>query len=121
VRVEGLFVPLVTPFDDRGAVALDALEGLAAELIAGAIAASAHLCTERFARLVREHDRQDAAALLPLVRALFAEPSPAVVKAVLHRQGRIPTADLRMPLGHASGEALDRALAALDGVTAPAS
>jgi 4-hydroxy-tetrahydrodipicolinate synthase len=84
---------------------------------AGAIAASAHLCTDRFARLVRDQAPSDAAALLPLVLALGAEPSPAVLKAVLHRQGRIATPDLRMPLANASPAARDRALAALDGVS----
>ncbi|HMH94327.1 MAG TPA: hypothetical protein VK586_24995 [Streptosporangiaceae bacterium] len=29
---------------------------------------------------------------------LFAEPNPAVIKAVLHAQGRIPTPAVRLPL-----------------------
>jgi 4-hydroxy-tetrahydrodipicolinate synthase len=53
--------------------------------------------------------RAHAEALLPLVLALFAEPSPAVLKAVLHAEGRIPTPDVRMPLAPASPEGLARA------------
>jgi 4-hydroxy-tetrahydrodipicolinate synthase len=82
----------------------------------GAIAASAHLCTERFAALIAAADagrldeaRAHAEALLPLVLALFAEPSPAVLKAMLHDAGRIATPDVRMPLQPASPAALKRA------------
>src|SRR4051794_37727553 len=46
--------------------------------------------------------RAHAEALLPVVTALFAEPSPAVIKAVLHAEGRIPAPDVRMPLASAS-------------------
>jgi 4-hydroxy-tetrahydrodipicolinate synthase len=86
---------------------------------AGAIAASAHLCTDRFAALVAlarcgrvDEARAHAEALLPLVLALFAEPSPAVLKAVLCAAGRIATPDVRMPLGAASAGAASRAVAA---------
>jgi 4-hydroxy-tetrahydrodipicolinate synthase len=48
---------------------------------------------------------------LPLVLALFAEPNPAVIKALLHAEGRIATPDLRMPLANASAAALEGALA----------
>jgi 4-hydroxy-tetrahydrodipicolinate synthase len=89
---------------------------------AGAIAASAHLCTERFAALIAAADtgrldeaRADAEALLPLILALFAEPSPAVLKAMLHDAGRIATPDVRMPLAGASAAAVARALAAFEG------
>jgi 4-hydroxy-tetrahydrodipicolinate synthase len=85
----------------------------------GGITASAHLCTDRFAALVAaardgrvSEARSHAEALLPLVLALFAEPSPAVLKGVLHADGRIATPDVRMPLGAASAAALERALAA---------
>jgi 4-hydroxy-tetrahydrodipicolinate synthase len=64
--------------------------------------------------------RRHAEALLPLVRALFSEPSPAVIKAALHLEGRIPTAAVRMPLAAASAEAVERvsrALAAARSVT----
>ena len=82
----------------------------------GAIAASAHLCTERFAALVAaaaagrvDEAREQAEALLALVLALFAEPSPAVLKAMLHEAGRIATPALRMPLQAASEAGLERA------------
>jgi len=82
----------------------------------GAIAASAHLCTERFAALIAaaaegrlDEAREHAEALLQLVLALFAEPSPAVLKAMLHEAGRIATPAMRMPLQAASPEGLERA------------
>jgi 4-hydroxy-tetrahydrodipicolinate synthase len=50
------------------------------------------------------------------VEACFAEPNPAVFKAVLHAQGRIPTPDVRLPLLAASAGARDRALAAVAGI-----
>ena len=87
---------------------------------AGAIAASANLCTVRFAAMIECGRRGDvdggrghAEALLPLVQALFAEPSPAVIKALLHAQGRIPTAAVRMPLAAATPAAKERGLEAL--------
>jgi 4-hydroxy-tetrahydrodipicolinate synthase len=84
----------------------------------GAVAASANVYTQRFVAMI-EHGlagavapgRAHAEALLPLVQALFAEPSPAVIKALLHAEGRIPTPDVRMPLSNASATAVDRALA----------
>lgn len=90
---------------------------------AGAICAAAHCAPRRFADLLaavdagdvigaRAHDR----ALRPLVTALFAEPNPAVIKAVLHAQGRIATADVRLPLMQASDGAVERALEALGAV-----
>jgi 4-hydroxy-tetrahydrodipicolinate synthase len=78
---------------------------------AGAIAASAHFQTGRFARLIRDQSPADAAALLPLVLALFAEPNPAVIKALLYREGRIATPDVRLPLANASPAALDAVMA----------
>ena len=85
---------------------------------AGAIAASAHFATERFAGLVRGGDGSlaEAEALLPLVLALFAEPNPVVIKGLLHAQGRIATADVRMPHLNASRAAVARAVEALRGV-----
>ena len=92
---------------------------------AGAIAASSHLCTRRFVEMIDAGLRGDVAAgrshaeaLLPLVQALFAEPSPAVIKAVLHAQGRIPTASVRMPLGDASEAGAQRAWQALQAAEA---
>jgi dihydrodipicolinate synthase/N-acetylneuraminate lyase len=84
--VRGLHVPLVTPFDAAGA----------------ALIAAAHA-----GRL--DEARAHAEALLPLIRALFAEPSPAVLKAMLHDAGRIATPDVRMPLQPASPAGLARA------------
>jgi 4-hydroxy-tetrahydrodipicolinate synthase len=84
---------------------------------AGAIAASANLCTGQFCEMIARGLRGDlpgarpiAEALLPLVGALFAEPSPAVIKAALHALGRIPTAAVRMPLSPASPAGAARAL-----------
>lgn len=86
----------------------------------GAIAASSHLCTRRFVDMIGfglagdvARGREHAEALLPLVRALFAEPSPAVIKAALHLQGRIPSPQVRMPMSMASSEALERVRSAL--------
>lgn len=87
---------------------------------AGAIAASAHLCTERFVAMIEcglngklEDGRAHAEALLPVVRAGFAEPNPAVFKGVLHAQGRIASPALRMPMTAASQASIDRCLAAV--------
>ncbi len=83
----------------------------------GAIAASANLHTHRFVTMIKHGlagevapGRKHAEALLPLIRALFAEPSPAVIKALLHAAGRIPTPDVRMPLSNATATAVKRAL-----------
>ena len=86
---------------------------------AGAIAASANVATEHYAAMIDHgldaevtEGRSMAAALLPLTLALFEEPSPAVIKAVLHAQGKIPTPHVRMPLADASPAAAERARAA---------
>jgi 4-hydroxy-tetrahydrodipicolinate synthase len=86
----------------------------------GGILASAHLATERFAELAAawrsgaaERARLLGHQLAGLSAALFAEPSPAVIKAVLHAQGRIPAASVRLPLLPASPAAGQAALAAL--------
>jgi 4-hydroxy-tetrahydrodipicolinate synthase len=93
---------------------------------AGAIAASSHLCTRRFVEMVecgRSGDlvagRRHAEALLPLVLALFAEPSPAVIKAALYLEGRIPTPDVRMPMSAASPGAAERVRRALLAAQSP--
>ncbi len=87
---------------------------------AGAIAAGAHVCTRRFVEMIEcglaakvEEGRAHHDALLPVVRACFAEPNPSVFKAVLHAQGRIPTPDVRLPLVNASPQSLQRALDAI--------
>lgn len=89
----------------------------------GAIAASAHVCTERFVEMIEcglagklEDGRAHAEALLPVVKAGFAEPNPAVWKGVLHAQGRIATPDLRAPMTAASKGAVERCVAAVDAV-----
>jgi 4-hydroxy-tetrahydrodipicolinate synthase len=82
----------------------------------GAILASAHVRTGEFARLVSLwRDGQAGAArmlghrLAPLSAALLAEPNPAVIKAVLHRMGEIPSPAVRLPLLPASAPAADEA------------
>ncbi|MFD7033470.1 dihydrodipicolinate synthase family protein [Streptomyces sp. NPDC059917] len=92
----------------------------------GAILASAHLATERFAALVRAWRSADVSgaralghALARLSVAVFAEPNPVVLKGVLHAQGRIPTPDVRLPLlpaGAASVRETLRRLEELEGL-----
>jgi 4-hydroxy-tetrahydrodipicolinate synthase len=91
---------------------------------AGAICASAHVCTDRFVQMIEcglagkvDEGRAHHEALLPVVKACFSEPNPAVFKAVLHAQGRIPTPDLRLPLLPASAASRDAALSAIDAAT----
>jgi 4-hydroxy-tetrahydrodipicolinate synthase len=84
----------------------------------GAIAASAHLHPRRFVALydaIRSGRLDEARALhhrlAPLVETLFAEPNPAVLKAVLASLGRIgPT--LRPPMVPPGAAAAAAALAA---------
>lgn len=90
---------------------------------AGAIAASANVATDQYATMIDcglagqvSDSRRQAEALLRLTLALFAEPSPAVIKAVLHAGGKIPTPHVRMPLADASPAAVEEALAALGSV-----
>lgn len=89
---------------------------------AGAITASAHVCTERFVAMIEcglngkvDDGRVHHEALLPVVDACFAEPNPAVFKGVLAAQGRIPTGDVRLPLTNAAEPSIH---AALDAITA---
>ena len=76
---------------------------------AGAVAASAHVCTRRFVEMIEcalagkvDDGRAHHEALLPVVQACFAEPNPAVFKGVLAAQGLIATPDVRAPLANAS-------------------
>ncbi|MCA0241247.1 MAG: 4-hydroxy-tetrahydrodipicolinate synthase [Proteobacteria bacterium] len=85
----------------------------------GGISASAHVATAAFVELQRLLATDQLAAaravwqrLAPLTRALFAEPNPAPVKAVLAQQGWISD-ELRAPLRPASAPARAAALAAL--------
>ncbi|HEY2313302.1 MAG TPA: 4-hydroxy-tetrahydrodipicolinate synthase [Streptosporangiaceae bacterium] len=82
----------------------------------GAILASAHVRTGEFAELIGLWRDGLASAARPLghrltevARALFAEPNPAVIKAVLHRLGQIPSPVVRLPLVPASRAATDAA------------
>lgn len=84
---------------------------------AGAIAASAHLCTSLFAELVSAATAGDAPAtrhlagrLLPVVHAGFAEPSPAAWKGALHRLAELETASLRPPMTPATEIGVDALL-----------
>src|SRR3569833_330653 len=69
----------------------------------GAIAASAHVCTEAFAELIArwrdgEVPRELGHRLSHVSAALFAAPNPTVIKAALYQLGRIPTPAVRLPL-----------------------
>jgi 4-hydroxy-tetrahydrodipicolinate synthase len=97
---------------------------MAAPLLAlgatGGILASAHLCTARWAEMIatwRAGDavraRRLAAPLAGLAAALFAEPNPSVLKAVLHAHGRIATPEVRLPLLPAHQDTIGNALAML--------
>ncbi|MFI8997774.1 dihydrodipicolinate synthase family protein [Streptomyces sp. NPDC053542] len=93
---------------------------------AGGILASAHLATRRFADLALAWQEGDVAyardlghALARLSAALFHEPNPTVIKGVLHAQGLIPTADVRLPLLPAHDETVAMALRRLRDRTAP--
>ncbi|MEV7414571.1 dihydrodipicolinate synthase family protein [Streptomyces sp. NPDC089919] len=91
----------------------------------GAILASAHLATDRFAELAAAWRAGEAGRarelghrLSRLSAALFAEPNPTVLKAVLHAQGRIPTPDVRLPLLPAGPVTTEAALKELAGLGA---
>ncbi|MFG2053731.1 dihydrodipicolinate synthase family protein [Micromonospora sp. NPDC048930] len=91
----------------------------------GGVLASAHVATADFAALVTAWRAGDVARARPLghrlatlSRALFAEPNPAVIKAVLHARGRIPTPAVRPPLLPASPAATARALRYADELAA---
>ncbi|GAB3825041.1 dihydrodipicolinate synthase family protein [Kribbella italica] len=71
----------------------------------GGILASAHLETAKFVAMTdawRTGDlttgRRLGRELVGLSKALFAEPNPTVIKAVLHARGEIPTPGVRLPL-----------------------
>jgi len=90
----------------------------------GAIMASANVATRAYADLVaswRDGSTDDARRLnnrlLALSRALFAEPNPAVIKAVLSAHGRIPSPHVRLPLLPASLQATTVALEAVESIS----
>lgn len=77
----------------------------------GAISAAAHLRPAWFVAMYDATQRGDwtrarelSYRLLPLVRVLFAEPNPAVIKAALAQEGRISN-ELRLPMLPASTQA----------------
>lgn len=90
----------------------------------GAIAASAHVHTPRWVRLVAAlksgrltEGRALWQPLAPLVEALFAEPNPGPVKALLAASGEM-TAELRAPMTGATPGLLER-LRAIDAAIGP--
>jgi 4-hydroxy-tetrahydrodipicolinate synthase len=92
----------------------------------GAITASANVAPRSYAGLIeawRHGPTERALAshnmLVPLTRALFAEPNPAVIKAVLAADGRIASPRVRLPLLPASPAAVSAALTCRDALTAP--
>lgn len=84
---------------------------------AGGILASAHLATGRWAELVAKGDTALGHRLAALAAALFREPNPTVIKAVLYAEGRIPTPDVRLPLLPPTAATVDDALTRLRLVT----
>ena len=83
----------------------------------GAIAASAHWQTARFARLLTLLAASDLQAarglwhsLLPMISLLFVEPNPAPIKALLAAQGHLQP-HLRAPMTAASPALVQRLLA----------
>ncbi|WP_322987269.1 dihydrodipicolinate synthase family protein [Phaeacidiphilus oryzae] len=86
---------------------------------AGGILASANLAAAPFVELVGawrrgegglERARALGGALARLSAAAFAEPNPAVIKGVLQARGRIPTAEVRLPLLAVRRESVAKAL-----------
>ena len=92
---------------------------------AGAIAAAAHLCTHLFADMVAAASGSNPVraatlshALMPVVTAGFAEPSPAVWKGALASTGVLTSPRVRRPLTPASPDATQRLLDAAARATA---
>ena len=83
----------------------------------GGILAAAHVATSSYAQLIAAwragataEGRELGKRLAALAMALFAEPNPAVIKGVLHAQGKIPSPQVRLPLLPASAESVRTAL-----------
>jgi 4-hydroxy-tetrahydrodipicolinate synthase len=96
------------------------LSALLALGASGGILASAHLRTGEFVKLFEawrageaEHARALGHRLSLMSAAMFAEPNPTVLKGVLHAQGRIPTAAVRLPLVPAGRASIEAALRTL--------
>ncbi|MFE3446084.1 4-hydroxy-tetrahydrodipicolinate synthase [Nocardia sp. NPDC059180] len=90
----------------------------------GAILACANLATAAYADLVTgwrdgpiDSTRALGHRLADLAEAVFAEPNPAVIKAMLAEQGRIPSPAVRLPLLPAAEDATKTAWMALDGLS----
>lgn len=90
---------------------------------AGAIAASAHLHTQRFVEVLEALAASDLPRarrawqpLLPLIEALFAEANPGPLKAALAADGWCAD-ELRAPMGRASDAAAQRLRAVNQAVT----
>ncbi|MEV0293750.1 4-hydroxy-tetrahydrodipicolinate synthase [Nocardia sp. NPDC050710] len=103
--------------DDLHAAALLALGAT------GAILAAANLATTAYVELVDawrtgplETARTLAHRLAPLSAAVFAEPNPVVIKAVLAAEGHIPSPAVRLPLLPADAASTAAALRALNGI-----
>jgi 4-hydroxy-tetrahydrodipicolinate synthase len=104
--------PLTVPMMSVGArgvisVTSNVMPGAIASLVRAAASGD-------WARARREH-----LALLPLHRALFAEPNPQPTKGVLAARGTM-SASVRAPLIEASADTVQAALAAMQGVEARA-
>lgn len=86
---------------------------------AGFVSVAAHVAGPELADLSRSFESDPVKAreihlrLLPLFRALFLEPSPAPLKAILNDLG-LPAGPVRPPLVSADGETLRALRAALD-------
>jgi 4-hydroxy-tetrahydrodipicolinate synthase len=92
---------------------------------AGAIMAAANVCTRTYTEMIAACRAGEAARgralgnrLAPLSAALFAEPNPVVIKAVLHAQGLIASPAVRLPLLAAGPDAAIQAQAAAASVAA---
>ncbi|HPH14197.1 MAG TPA: 4-hydroxy-tetrahydrodipicolinate synthase [Burkholderiaceae bacterium] len=87
---------------------------------AGAISAAAHVHTARFARVLQLLKAGELRAaqqlwlpLVPLIEGLFAEPNPALIKAVLTRQG-LMSGEVRAPMMAATPEGAANVLKLLE-------
>ncbi|MDZ4143776.1 MAG: 4-hydroxy-tetrahydrodipicolinate synthase [Burkholderiales bacterium] len=91
---------------------------------AGAISAAAHVNTAAWVQVLQRLQAGDLPtaqrmwhALAPVIEALFNEPNPALIKAVLAHQGQM-TPELRPPMMAATPEGTAAMLQLLDGTAA---
>ncbi|MEV6850846.1 dihydrodipicolinate synthase family protein [Actinoplanes sp. NPDC051411] len=82
----------------------------------GAVMAAGHIATADYAALIAAWQSGDLPGgralshrLAPRSAALFAAPNPTVIKGVLHAEGRIPSAAVRVPLTPAAPEQVAQA------------